>query len=87
MENHFYHLRWAALNVTIFITHVRNLRNRCYVNDIGIRYMENLPFLYNCTIDILVLLHVTNNFKNELQYLPRNVIRWIQGFNIKGLKM
>ena len=27
MENHFYHIKWPPLNVTIFITHVRNLRN------------------------------------------------------------
>ena len=24
MENHFYHIRWPPLNVTIFITHVHN---------------------------------------------------------------
>ena len=27
MKNHFYHIRWPPLNVTIFITHVRNLTN------------------------------------------------------------
>ena len=32
MENHFYHIKWPPLNVTIFITHVRNLRNGCYAN-------------------------------------------------------
>ena len=32
MENHFYHIRLPPLNVTIFITHVRNLRNECYAN-------------------------------------------------------
>ena len=24
MENHFYHMRWPPLNVTIFIMHMRN---------------------------------------------------------------
>ena len=24
MENYFYHIRWPPLNITIFITHVRN---------------------------------------------------------------
>ena len=32
MENHFYHIKWPPLNVTIFITHVRSLRNGCYAN-------------------------------------------------------
>ena len=32
MENHFYHIRWAPLSVTIFITHMRILRNGSYAN-------------------------------------------------------
>ena len=32
MENHFYHIKWPPLNVTIFIMHVRNLCNGCYAN-------------------------------------------------------
>ena len=32
LENTFYHIKWPPLNVTIFITHVRNLRNGCYAN-------------------------------------------------------
>ena len=32
MENHFYHIKWPPLNVPIFITHVRNVRNGCDVN-------------------------------------------------------
>ena len=32
MENHFYRIKRPPLNVTIFITHVRNLRNGCYAN-------------------------------------------------------
>ena len=32
MENHFNHIKWPPLNVTIFITHVRNLCNGCYTN-------------------------------------------------------
>ena len=28
--NHFYHIKWPPLNVTIFITNVRNLHNGCY---------------------------------------------------------
>ena len=32
MKNHFYHSRWAPLSATIFITHVRILRNGSYVN-------------------------------------------------------
>ena len=31
-ENQFYHIKWPPLNVTIFITHVRILRNGCYAN-------------------------------------------------------
>ena len=31
-EIHFYHIKLPPLNVTIFITHVRNLRNGCYAN-------------------------------------------------------
>ena len=27
-----YHIKWPPLNVTIFITHVRNLRNEHYAN-------------------------------------------------------
>ena len=33
MENQFYHISWAPLSVTIFITYVRNLRNGCYANE------------------------------------------------------
>ena len=33
MENHFYHIKWPPLNVTIFITHVRNVRNGSYANE------------------------------------------------------
>ena len=32
MENHFYHIRWSPLIVTIFIIHVHNLYNWCYAN-------------------------------------------------------
>ena len=32
MENHFYHIRLPPLNVTIFITHIRRLRNGSYAN-------------------------------------------------------
>ena len=32
MENHFYNIKWSPLNVTIFIMHVRNLRNGWYAN-------------------------------------------------------
>ena len=32
MENHFNHIMLPPLIVTIFITHVRNLRNWCYAN-------------------------------------------------------
>ena len=31
-ENHFYQIRWPPLNVTIFITHVRRLRNESCAN-------------------------------------------------------
>ena len=33
MENHSYHIKWPPLNSTVFITHVRNLRNGCYANE------------------------------------------------------
>ena len=29
-KSFFYRIKWPPLNVTIFITHVRNLRNGCY---------------------------------------------------------
>ena len=32
MEHHIYHIRLAAFSVTIFITHVRKLRNWHYAN-------------------------------------------------------
>ena len=32
MVYNFYHIKWPPLNITIFITHVRNLRNGCYAN-------------------------------------------------------
>ena len=32
MENHFYHIRWSPVIVTIFIIHVHNLYNGCYAN-------------------------------------------------------
>ena len=32
MEDHFYHITWAPLSVTIFITHERLLRNGRYAN-------------------------------------------------------
>ena len=32
MQNHFYHIRLPTLNVTIFNTHMRNLRNDSYAN-------------------------------------------------------
>ena len=33
MENRFHHIKLPHLIVTIFITHVRNLRNGLYSND------------------------------------------------------
>ena len=33
MENPFYHIRWAPLSVTIFITHLCILHNGSYAND------------------------------------------------------
>ena len=33
MENHFYNIRWSPLNVTIFITHVRNSVMRANVQN------------------------------------------------------
>ena len=35
LDNTFYHIKWPPLNITIFITHVRNLRYGCYANDDG----------------------------------------------------
>ena len=32
MENHLLHIKCRPLNVTIFITHVRSLRNGCHTN-------------------------------------------------------
>ena len=37
MKNHFYHIRWAPLSVTIFISHVRILRNGSYANVLPFR--------------------------------------------------
>ena len=34
--NHFYHIGWPPLNVTIFITHMRNPRNECNTNGFGV---------------------------------------------------
>ena len=31
-ENYYYHIEWPPFYAAIFITHVRNLRNRCYAN-------------------------------------------------------
>ena len=43
MENQFYHISWPPLNVTIFIAHVRNLRNGSYANGI----LQNMkPVMY-----------------------------------------
>ena len=33
MENHLSHIKGPLLNVTIFITHMHNLCNGCYIND------------------------------------------------------
>ena len=33
MANHFYRIKWPPSNVSIFITHVRNLRNGFDTND------------------------------------------------------
>ena len=33
IENHFNNIKWPNFNVTIFITHVHNLRNGCYANE------------------------------------------------------
>ena len=43
--NNFYHIKWPPLNVTIFITHVRRLRNVSYANA--------LLFLSNATMGCL----------------------------------
>ena len=32
MEDHFYHIKWPPLNVTTFITYMRNLHNGRYAN-------------------------------------------------------
>ena len=56
MENHFYHIRWAPLSVTIFITHVRILRNGSYANVQEVMYWvvwyasDSLKDFVNCTI-------------------------------------
>ena len=39
MESNFNHIRWAPLSVTIFITHMRILRNRSYAN-VAIRLFD-----------------------------------------------
>ena len=39
MENHVYHIRWAPLSVTIFITHERILRNGSNANE----YYQEMP--------------------------------------------
>ena len=52
-DNHFYHIRWAPLSVTIFIMHMRILRNGSYANvnqeqywnKIKI-YQDHLPISY-----------------------------------------
>ena len=38
MENDFYHFKLPPLIVTIYITHLRNLRNGSYDNDWGINF-------------------------------------------------
>ena len=38
MENPLYHFKLPPSIITIYITHVRNLRNGCYANDWGINF-------------------------------------------------
>ena len=48
---YFYHIKWSPLNVTIFITHVRILRNGSYDNaqtDLNLR-CTHMP-TYTCTL-------------------------------------
>ena len=40
MEITFYHIRWPPLNVAIFITHVRNMRNESSANEIADRFLS-----------------------------------------------
>ena len=63
MENHFHHIRLPPLNVTIFITHVHNLRNGRYANYISnkspvciIKQICAYKFEYNV---IMILCKVT----------------------------
>ena len=45
MGNHFYHIRWASLSVTIFIMHVGILRNGSFANAV---YMQSdQPLCYS----------------------------------------
>ena len=63
MENHFYHIRWPPLNVTIFITHVRN----CVMGDTPL----SIAVLGKCGVHLC-----SNNHCEHLQFIssPRYAI-------------
>ena len=72
MESHLYHIKWPPLNFTIFIPHMRNLRNGCYAN---IAYSDNLVRCITETHDILV--HITIGTVNLLYTI------WFDTINLK----
>ena len=57
MENHFYHIRLPLLDVTIFITHVRRLRNGSYD-------VSNLSPSYTVTIQAPIH-HDSSRFETD----------------------
>ena len=59
MENHFYHIKWPPLNVTIFITHMQNLSNGCYAKEMHLSYfVDHLDHIVTISIKLLWILAI-----------------------------
>ena len=64
IENHFYHIKWAPLNVTIFIPHLCNLSNGCYAN-VNICFGCSKELSQLCLFALMLYIQV-NNFYTTL---------------------
>ena len=61
MENHLHHIRWPPLNATIFNTHVRKLRNRCYANGADCSEDVYQPGLEVIKLEFILRLKIKRN--------------------------
>ena len=79
MENHFYRIKVPHLNVTIFITHVRNLRNGCYANAPLRQVKKHLI----CQSSQLLMIITVFVYIKKVSHLPSQLGIFVFTFTVK----